>query len=142
MDQPMESRPMTEAQLKRPSFLSTLCILTFIGSGLGVIVNLLFSINYTTLVNLIERYGQSGSLIMPSPNHYLVTSFLNALSLVGAVLMWGFRKNGFFLYTLAQILLVVFPVIILGDQGVNTFGMIITGLFIFLYALNLKELKR
>ena len=138
----MENKHEFEVREKRPAFLSTLCILTFIGSGLGMLGNLLFSMNYNTVVNFVENYGQSSSSILPSPNYYLVLSFFYVLSIAGAVLMWGYRKMGFFLYTFAQVLIVGFPFMILGSEGVNTFGMIITGLFIFLYALNLKEMKR
>ena len=39
---------------KRPEFLSVLCILTFIGSGLAAFSNLIISLNYDSLIEIFR----------------------------------------------------------------------------------------
>lgn len=142
MNQQKDKSLKIEAEINRSSFLTTLCILTYIGSGLAFIANVIFALNYATVVNFVEKTGQTTSSILPSSTHYYINAIFALFSLIGAFLMWGRRKKGFYIYSIAQVLISVFPVIILGENGISTFAIIISGLFIFLYALSYKEFQR
>jgi hypothetical protein len=74
---------------ERPSFLTVLCILTFIGSGLGLLGGILGLVGSSAL----SMFAPEGSMIG------MVFGLLAAgLCLFGAVKMWGLYKQGFMLY--------------------------------------------
>ena len=84
---------MSEENLQsseRPTFLTVLCILTFIGSGLGVIGNLLGLIGSSAL----SAFSVGGASAMWS----FVGLAASGLCLYGAIQMWGLKKQGFTLY--------------------------------------------
>lgn len=131
-----QATPQTAAENQRPTFLTVLCILTFIGSGLL----LLF-----TLIAIVGS-GVSGSILKAIPGapnlvggaelsmaKLVINLILIAGSLYGAILMWGLKKMGFYLYSGANIvyLIISFSVI----------GLIITAAFIVMYYLNLKYME-
>ncbi len=118
---------------KRPTFLAVLCILTFIGSGLGLLFSLLALVAFGAIQGMLEtlpitpELGGSSMLLMA------ISVILSAGSLFGAILMWQLKKVGFFLYVAAQVIMLI--------VGFTVFSLIITALFVILYALNLKHLK-
>jgi hypothetical protein len=116
---------------QRPTFLTVLCILTFIGSGLGVLFSLFGIFGIGALDSFISNYGgvSTDTGIMKP---VLILIFSGA-SLYGAIMMWGLKKMGFYLYVVAQILIVAF--------GWSIMALIFALLFIILYGLNLKHLQ-
>jgi hypothetical protein len=77
---------------KRPTFLTVLCILTFIGSGWGIISAL--TMKEEGLSNYASYY-------------YWVLVVLNVLTLFGAFQMWQQKKTGLYIWTLAEIASVI-----------------------------------
>ncbi|MFC2101223.1 hypothetical protein ACFLRZ_05275 [Bacteroidota bacterium] len=136
---------------KRPDLLSLLCILTFIGSGLGFISNLFVTLSYNTLVETIENgelpamYDMiidNMTLLLSGGVYYFMLSFLFfGTSLFGAIFMWQLRRMGFHIYTISQILILILPALFLQGQGISILSFFFTGLFIGLYAINLKVMK-
>ncbi len=117
---------------ERPTFLSVLCILTFIGSGLSVL-GYLFAVALSGVLDSLM-----GSLPFPVVPDVGVVSGIFGLvaagaSLYGAIKMWNLQKVGFYLYTAGQIVMLVL--------GFGVFGFIFTAIFVVLYGLNLKYLK-
>ncbi len=116
---------------QRPTFLTVLCILTFIGSGLL----LLFSILGLFAAGALEGMAKSmpgftsGGGILKS----IILVVLAAGSLYGAIMMWQLKKMGFYLYALANIILVI-----ISFGWVN---LIITAAFIIMYFVNLKYME-
>jgi hypothetical protein len=53
-----------ENTTKRPSFLTVLCILTFIGSGLGIVGNLLMLVGDSFLSSILGGIPDLPSLIV------------------------------------------------------------------------------
>jgi hypothetical protein len=115
---------------QRPTFLTVLCILTFIGSGLGILLNLLGIFGIGALSSLASTYGAPADAGVMKPILMLIFS---AGSLYGAILMWNLKKMGFYLYVAAQVLLVAF--------GFTWIGLFFAALFIVLYVLNFKHLE-
>lgn len=154
----------TEAQKKRPVFLLVLCILTFVGAGIGLIGAV---ISLLTMGQAEEAFNQmnnvmgelGGELGMNLEDTYKwakISNYLNllgnALCLGGALLMFRLRKFGFYIYVPGQI----FPLIgaylalnsmfgggILAGLGVFSvvFNAFIAIAFIVMYGLNLKHMK-
>ena len=75
----------------------------------------------------------------------LAALFLSLLALFGVLMMWKLKKAGFYLYLGAKIFIVSIPIMFLGMNGIVVFITVINGLiagiFIILYALNIKHLE-
>ena len=74
----------------RPTFLTVLCILTFIGSGLGVLGGIMGLVGSSALA----RFAPTGGLMIWT----LLGLAAASLCLFGAIQMWGLKKQGFMLY--------------------------------------------
>ena len=160
--------PFSAERPVRPTFLTVLCILTFIGSGWGLINNL-FQLAMFTPERLVAQIQQittmAGAEAQPSWVSSLMTSSLEVLqttimhgkaiyslaalcsvvSLIGAFMMYKLKRNGFYLYVIAQIgQLFILPVYS-GWNSVVLISMAMSGfwalVFIILYALNYSKLK-
>jgi len=115
---------------QRPTFLTVLCILTFIGSGLA----LLFSLIGLVAAGAIESFasylpvGVGGGIFKS-----ILLIVLIAGSLYGAIQMWKLKKLGFYIYAAANVILLI--------MSFGIMGLIFTALFIVLYGLNLKHME-
>lgn len=169
MENPFEEQ---QNRLQRPTFLLVLCILTFIGSGWGILSNL-FSVftagltdssmqmeHYSSMLNSMDQGENSAMIsdILSSTMTSLQATFMHAreiaviklvlsvISLLGAVLMFQLRRFGFYLYTAAQILaLFVWPYFAGFSMYIGImmfFSGLISLIFIILYAVNLKYMTR
>ena len=133
---------------KRPGFLTVLCILTFVGSGLGVLGGILGLIGSSALASLVP----AGGSVLSS----LAGLVASGLCLFGAIQMWGLKKQGFMLYLIGCVIAIVMPFIsaltmpsvggAFGDAlaaaawtGAFT-GLAINALFVILYNINKKHL--
>lgn len=115
---------------QRPGFLTVLCILTFIGSGLSILFSLLGIFGIGALNNFASAYGvDSGET---GVFKLILMVIFSGASLYGAIMMWNLKKIGFYLYVAAQILMVVF--------GFGWIALFFAALFVVLYYLNLKHL--
>ncbi len=130
---------------KRPQLLSILCILTFIGSGFGVIGFLMVAINFEATIEALKvLYAEmpEANFILEAPRDFFLVSFLlSAFSLLGAVMMWNLRKIGFHIYTASQLIYLVVPLIYFGGETNPLFNIMLTALFVYLYARNLPFMR-
>jgi hypothetical protein len=151
---------------QRPGLLTVLCILTFIGSGFGVLNNVMGMImspiknflnpEFFEMVleevqdeparQFVEQALEIGQKAIEHIFEISLAQFLlYAASLTGAILMFQLKKTGFYIYATAQILLLFVPAIFLGfNLFVNIgilFSSVFTILFIALYAINLKKMN-
>ena len=163
--------PFETNQLKRPTFLTVLCILTVIGSGWGVLSQL-FSLLFTNLVDVSAQTEQLNTMMdnmesgagtsflsgilsssqevmqatmMHAKSIAVISLVLSLLSLCGAILMFSLRRIGFYIYTVAQLLLLFVVPYFAGFSMIVVMGMLFSALFtvvfIILYALNLKAMR-
>lgn len=162
----MENNSTTE----RPTFLTVLCVLTFIGSGFALLSGIYNyamapmaaemteealqkaedqlayqEMNEGTATMLEETFSASLEMVEHASTLALISILGALLSLTGAFLMFRLKRNGYYLYTLAQLLLILAPMALVGFNFVTGASAIITGifalLFIVLYGVNLKHLK-
>lgn len=146
---------------KRPMFLQVLCILTFVGAGLGILQSG-FSIvvmgNMESAMNSLSDLGADNEITENFNNSYRWSKISQILNLVGSVLclfgalvMWRLKKYGYFVYVLGQ-LLPLFGAFMtmnaLSNGFLAGFGIVVTALsaifpiaFIIMYGLNLKHMK-
>ena len=160
MENPFENKP------KRPTFITVLCILTFIGSGWGTISNLISIFTYNIgntqiqieqIANATENldgnatfmygfFNSSIEVLKAMAEHgkeiAIINLMLCLLSLIGAILMFNLRRFGFYFYTTAQCLMLFVTPYFVGFAPFIWIGMISSAVpnvvFIILYAVNLK----
>jgi len=143
MQEPQEKIDIRKEQ--RPDGLTLVCVLSFLGGGLSFISNFFIYAFYSQLINAIGE-GQ----VMKLPNidmdmllnllqasgraYYLIISLLYLISLYGVYKMWNLQKQGIHFYSIAQITLLILPLIFI-DRGMSVFpSLVITALFIYIYS--------
>jgi len=122
---------------KRPTFLTVLCILTFIGSGLGTLTYLLMTVGMGSLMSYLGSLG--GGVLGGGTTYFAIGTVLAAASLYGAIMMWKLKKMGFYIYTGANVIAIILPLFF--GMSFSAIGAVIPVVFIVLYGLNLKELS-
>lgn len=166
MEEPIEEpkaetveQPQQEpAKNERPTFLTVLCILSFIGVGFAII---------SGLISLFA--GSAGSMIMDAaeslegyeevPGMDLVESSMDYAStlgivsivaalvvLWGVIWMWNLKKTGYFIYIIGELTPVIVSFILVGFGSflggfMAMIGLIFPVLFIILYGLNVKHMS-
>lgn len=73
---------------------------------------------------------------------FAVSAVLCALSLLGVTLMWRLRRAGFHCYALAQLLLLIVPVLFLGKEFLGLGDIMFTALFVAAYYFLFKSLGK
>ena len=152
---------------KRPVFLSALTWLSFLGEGFGlllVILSFRFSSRHSTeMLDMNMEFSSNSEL--PSQYQNIITSFMEfwivqhdqfysihfsriillLTSLFGVYLMYNLKRNGFYIYTVAQVLLVAIPFLYVADNPIGqimaSLQFFIVGLFVFMYATQVKYLS-
>jgi len=146
-----------------PKMINVLSILTFVGSGLTILVAILvyFIAPFIRSTNeknmeLINSQGGSGNEIIDNMMESSIDAlnymeeiylgyFITAiLCITGAFLMRKLKKLGFYIYSIATIISISVPFYFLGFglASLNYIFPIIIGItFIILYGVNLKHLK-
>lgn len=130
----------------RPQFLSVLCVLSYIGSGLGIlacIIMLFFGekLKEISLQNSpeMDEEAMANLEVFDNMSFWTVSLILVLVSLYGVIKMYNLKKIGFHLYASANIVALALP-LIFGTQF-STGGLVITAGFIAMYAANLKYMS-
>ena len=132
---------MNDTKPSRTNLLTALCILTFIGSTTSFIAYFLASLFFEKTSELIIKYSNWHSVEAISPIYFTLFMALSAVSLVGAIRMWKMHRDGFFIYTISQIIILFIPVIWLGWNAFSVTGAIFTIVFVVGYGMNWKWLR-
>ncbi len=129
-------------QPQRPSWLTFLCVLSFIGSGLTGFSFLLIYLSYDEAIPMIREFGNlipGVELLATAGRGFFLTGFiLYFLSFFGVSLIWRMRKAGFHFYAASQLMALFLPVIYIKGFPFQFSEAIVTGLFIFFYSRFLK----
>ncbi|MES2590537.1 MAG: hypothetical protein V4608_01545 [Bacteroidota bacterium] len=130
---------------KRPVFLTVLCILTFISSGIGSVTALLTPLFSETIIEFLQNspnydeaeMAETVAALQAGFGFYLMVSILAVCSLVGAILMWKLKKIGFHIYAISNLVALFIPMLMLSTP-ISWPGIVITAIFISMYAVHLK----
>ena len=148
---------------KRSTFLTVLCILTFLGSTMFIVQNGYLAIHpESQLKNMTNmEKGQTNASnpfvqkMMPAleefkdfektRNNATAGAISGIMTLVGAVLMFKQNKKGFYLYVAGCFLSIITPYIIYPDNMIIKMGLaftlFISIVFTIMYAFCLKEMR-
>lgn len=135
--------------LSRRRSMRIVLVLSFIGSGMSFFSYLMMSVGLSGM----QAMYNAGAMTLPgemtvfveqlleTPRAFFVFStLLYAMSLGGLVLMWNIRKNGFHMYTLAQLLILLVTVLFLGRERLALGDVMLTLLFIVYYFMAMRQL--
>jgi len=126
---------------KRPTLLITLCVMTFIGSGVAFLGYFIASLFFEQATELIIQYSSWHTTENISPLYFTILMALNSFSLVGAIRIWKLHRNGLFIYLFAQLGILFFPSIWVGWEAFSYTNLIFTLIFISGYFYHFKILK-
>lgn len=125
--------------MRRSSFLSALCILTFLGSGISFLMYFIAALFFDEASAFIIKYSRWSSTEVISPIYFTLLMALNALSLTGAIRMWKLHRDGFFLYVISQLIIVFVPAFWINMDAISISNVIFTLIFFAGYGINLKR---
>jgi asparagine N-glycosylation enzyme membrane subunit Stt3 len=145
----------TEQTGTRPTFLTVLCILSFIAAGFAIIGYVLVitamgaaSAIASNMEGMSGEAGQAAAMMNEAMSKapsmgltwaYIIVGFVTVLvSLFGVIKMWKLQKIGNYLYVGASVVSMIMGIIY---SGFGVMGVLFPILFIVLYGLNLKHLK-
>jgi len=125
--------------------LKILCIFTFIGSGLAMFsylfTFLLFDEMQMMMEDMVEEYPGIEEIFSGGKQFFLTGFILYSVSFAGALQMWKLRKIGFHLYAVAQIFILILPVIMIKSYQLPFIGLLLSSAFVFGYYSNLKYMS-
>jgi len=139
---------------KRPTFLTVLCILSFVAAGFSIIGLAIGSAakgvvesSGTTLHNLEGMEGMTAvqqEAIDQAAAAFSWPSMIGAvvltlIGLFGVIKMWKLQKQGYYIYTATAVVGLILPVVL--GAGFSAFGLVITAAFVIMYGLNLKYMR-
>lgn len=170
LDLNQNPKEMTD-QNERPTFLTVLCILTWVGSGL-VFIGQLFTLatsgirkNFTALAEDGMDEAMSELAEEPSGIGSIISSFVGqgmqalenlteialikmlgtAIVILGAVLMWKLKKTGFYLFLGGKVIIIVGVFILMGGSRLavmSIMGSLIVAIaFGIMYGVNTKAMS-
>lgn len=150
----------TTPQIERPDFLKIICILSFVATGLMILIYSLGSITLAMGESTIEEIWPQvvksnpqfedvdGLEFFHSVGLYCVYALIaNIFSLIGVIMMWRLEKMGFYIYVVAELVTNFFSLNInTGDVSPSYFGLVFSILldlvFIVMYFVNLKHMNK
>ncbi len=89
---------------KRPTLLTVLCILTWIGSGLGALAYLLIAIAAGTFGAMLSSIPGVGAMLGGGTVMFILLFLFAVGKIYGAAQMWKLKKMGFYIYTACEVL--------------------------------------
>lgn len=158
----MEQQNAAGAPAKRPTFLTVLCILSFIAAGFAIIgyITAITLMGAATAVvsaadDAIEAAGATGdsysemsaamdTAMSAGPSigltwAYVIIGFVCTLvGLYGVIKMWKLKKVGFYMYAGASVVSMIMGMVY---SGFSVMAVIFPIAFIVMYGLNLKSME-
>lgn len=142
-----QPNPIPSEGLPSLVLLKVLCVITFVGSGLGFlsygIIGIIHGFFSSNLSMIPDEQNRELIKLMLSAGRmfFFLNAFLYAVSFAGALLLWRMKKSGFHLYTASQLLLLIIPMAFIKGFPMPGTNIFLTILFIWGYGGFLKFMK-
>lgn len=148
--------------MSRPLFLSVVCIVTFVFSGLGLLGSVWGVVPATVdsgLVAMREVQSKELGFVNFNESEYLKWTFYSnvagiigsVLCLIGALAMWKLKKSGYYIYILGYLasIIVGFLALVYISQGssagtgkgIFVLNVLVMITFFIMYGKNIKAMK-
>jgi hypothetical protein len=125
----------------RPTLITILCILSFIGGGLGILFGILLAVGSGVAGGMLADIPGMGAIAGGGMTYGLISLVLSAASFFGALQIWKMKKMGVYLYAVAQVAMIILPIAFFGGQAFSVFGVVITVAFIAGYWSQMKNMS-
>jgi hypothetical protein len=141
---------------KRPTFLTVLCILSFVAAGIAIIGSIIGYMGMAVVEGMGGMEGMEGAtegmstmpgmedamaLMVHAKTLLIVGIVITLIALFGVIQMWKQKKMGFYIYTGAQVIGIIIPIVIAGMAAFSAMGLFFSIAFIVMYGLNLKHMS-
>ncbi|CAN5400749.1 hypothetical protein BH10BAC1_BH10BAC1_04700 [soil metagenome] len=134
--------------ISRPKFLSLLCILTFIFTGLMCLSCFITPLTSDMVKQLMVNAPNYDETIMAENlkvieagwGYHMLTLVLTIGSMSGAIMMWKLKKNGFHVYAISNLALLFVPTLVLGI-AISWFAIFFSVAFIGMYGTHIKFMR-
>ena len=132
---------------KRPPGLTFLCILTFIGSGISAISSLFVAAAYNLIPEAVKQSPlQDAEAVLnlirsAGPDFFAIMGILYLISFAGAIMMFKLKRNGFHIYTTAQLAMLILPLLMIDGFVIPVSNLLLTGSFVLAYAVNIRIMR-
>lgn len=133
----------------RPTFLTVICILSFVGIGLAILGYIgafaALGVAEAAMSEASDMALDMGGTAETASTGliwaYIIVGFITAIvSLVGVLQMWKLKKSGFMLYAGATVVALIMGIVYVGF-GASIVSIIVSGAFIAMYYMNLKHMS-
>lgn len=149
-----------EPESERPQFLKILCILSFVASGLLLLIYAIGTLGLIMNEEIIGTFWNEVIKVQPVLENVdpiiffhelgmicVYSLILNVISLIGIIMMWRLNKIGFYIYVFAEITANFLSLNLnTGEQNQAYSGLVfytfIDLIFIGLYFMNLKHMNK
>jgi len=149
-----------EPESERPQFLKILCILSFVASGLLLLIYAIGTLSLIMNEEIIGTFWNEAIKVQPVLENVdpiiffhefgmlcIYSLILNIISLIGIIMMWRLNKIGFYIYVFAEITANFLSLNLnTGEQNQAYSGLVfyifIDLIFIGLYFMNLKHMNK
>jgi hypothetical protein len=121
-------------ETKRPELLEALCRLSFAGSGIGFLLYAGMALFFHQTDKIITNLTNITETEKLSSAYFLFFSLFFGVSFLGVLRMWKLKRSGFFLYLAAQVAIVIYPLLQLGQEAFSSVSLIFSVLFVVMYA--------
>lgn len=138
-----DNKPTGTPAARPPVFFYIMLVLSMVNAGMTFISSIILGFAAPSIVEMnnngtlpiSEVFSVAVDSLSQMPQYYFfITALFWALSFYGALAMWKLRKTGFHCYTLAQLIILLLTVVILGKAYVALGDIMFTILFILYYA--------
>ena len=149
-----------EPESERPQFLKILCILSFVASGLLLLIYAIGTLSLRMNEEIIGTFWTEVIKVQPVLENVdpiiffhelgmicIYSLIANIISLIGIIMMWRLNKIGFYIYVFAEITANFLSLNLnTGEQNQPYSGLVLPILidliFIGLYFMNLKHMNK
>ncbi|MCL3779382.1 hypothetical protein EMN47_03170 [Prolixibacteraceae bacterium JC049] len=118
---------------KYKEWVRALCLLSFAGSGIKVLGYGFAALFPTIVTDWVQQWALGGILNSVSLFYFPLLAIVAFVSFYGVIKMWQSKIQGYFIYSAAQILLYILPLVFLGEKSFNILNTIATVLFVASY---------
>lgn len=125
---------------KKPIFLEAASVFSIVGSAIGFLGSFLSVLFFKRVTELVQSLTNLTAADKLSPLYLAILGATFALSFAGAVKLFRMQKTGLWFYLPAQILILILPVIQMGQYAFSMTNLIFTLIFSGVYILNYNRL--
>lgn len=115
---------------KKPILFEGACLFSLMGSSIGVLYSLLATIFFQYVTGMIPKFTNVTATEHLSPLYFFILMGAFCLSLVGVIKLYRMQRAGLYFYLVAQVMILLIPVLWLGS---NAFS-VTNSIFIFLFS--------